>query len=270
MFHLPAAVRKYYQGTSLCRPFFFLLVDSVFGFAAQGWLESLLLPSLFGLEQSASALVAAAVVFAAPVAVPLAAVVPAAPAVGVVVALAFGVEGPGAEPLAGEPDDPVTDDPGAPADAWLGSSEGVAPTTDPDVPVIADGIPSGDTPGSDGEPASGTSSDGAVAPAGTVSTAVEFSGPPTVLPAIVLPAAVGLSTSPASISLGGFRLGLPLFAAWATSGLLLTAAKPRRMTVGCGSLEALCLASCIRASAAGSGCGTGTPAAMSRLLASAL
>ena len=269
MFHLPAAVRKYYQGTSLCRPFFFLLVDSVFGFAAQGWPESLLLPSLFGLEQSPSALAAAAEDFAAPVPGAFAAV-PLAAAVGVVVALALGVEGPAAEPLAGEPDDPVTDDPGAPAGAWLGNSEGAEPTTDPEVPVIADGIPSGDTPGSDGDPASGTSSDGAVAPAGTVSTAVEFSEPPTVLPAMVLPAAVGLSTSPASISLGGFRLGLPPFAAWVTSGLLLTAAKPRRMTVGCGSLEALCLASCRRASAAGSGCGTGTPAAMSRLLASAL
>jgi len=241
VFHLPAAVRKYYQGTSLCNPFFFLLVDSVLGLAAHGWPESLLvLPSLFVVVQAVEA--AAAGVVAAPV--------PLAVAVGVVVPLPPGAE---AAPVADGADE-LSAAPGAPAGAsavavagccfdCLGSSEGEPPTISPDLPVTADGIPSGATPPSvAGGPASGTSSDGALAPVGTVSTAAEFPGWPTVLAPTVLPAAEGLSTSPASISLGGFRLGLPLFEAWETSGLLCTAASPRRITVGCGSVTVLCLA----------------------------
>ena len=163
MFHPPAAVPKYYQGTSLCSPFFFLLVDSVLGFAAHGWLESLLVPSLLVVLQSAV----------------VAARVPLAVAVGVLVPLAPGVEA--AAPVVGAADDPLTAAPGAPAGAstvavvggWFdcvcgGSAEGAPPTISPEVPVTDDGIPSGATPPSEaGGPASGTSSEGALAPVGT-------------------------------------------------------------------------------------------------------
>jgi hypothetical protein len=250
------------------------------GFAAHGWLESLLLPSLFGEEHVV--VLAAAGVFAG--VVPpgvLTAALPVAVAAVAVAALAPDVAAPppvvdvADAPAPGVPTDPVTAEPAAAAGRWfgcLGRSEGDPPTISPDVPVTEDGIPSGATPPSAaGGPASGTSSAGALAPVGTVSTAAEFPESPTGVAPIVLPAAVGLSTSPASISLGGFRLGLPPFEAWLTSGLLLIAAKPRRITVGWESLAlGFCLVSCRRASAAGSGCGTGTPAAISLFLASGL
>lgn len=144
MFHPPAAVPKYYQGTSLCSPFFFLLVDSVLGFAGHGWLDSLLLPSLFVVVQPA--VDAAAGVVAAPV--------PLAVEVGVVVPVALGAEA--APSVAGGADDPLAAAPGAaagdaPAVAGcgvdrLGSSDGDPPTISPEVPVTDDGIPSGATP----------------------------------------------------------------------------------------------------------------------------